>query len=186
MVKLYVKIQFVLFVMPHIHIFMIITVVKDNFSVRYVLKLLLQVKELLHHLFLFVPIVDTLSPKRDRKHFRVHTCVNKKCSYYLANLRALPKDLNPKLRYKYKLHYVYREFMVDFFSMDLNQLPSWVTSFKFRKNNAHIMGLCLTYHVMVASYSKTAAVLIKPFVDSYDYKLSNNLAADETILRLKV
>ncbi len=150
-----------------------------------------------------------LSPKRDRKHFRVHTCVNKKCSYYLSNLRALPKDLSPNLRYKYKLHYVYREFMVDFFSMNLNQLPSWVTSFKFRKNNAHIMGLCLTYHVnlglslrktsqamkdihninvshtMIASYARTAAVLIKPFVDSYDYKVSNNLAADETYVKIK-
>ena len=68
------------------------------------------------------------------------------------------------------------------------------------------MGLCLTYHVnlglslrktaqamrdvhninishtMVASYARTAAVLIKPFVDTFDYKPSNNLAADETYI----
>ena len=116
---------------------------------------------------------------------------------------------DPKDKYKYKLHYIYREFTLDFFSMDLNQLPSWVTSFKFRKNNAHIMGLCLTYHVnlglslrktaeamqeihnigishtMVASYARTAAVLIKPFVDSYDYDPSNDLSADETYIKIK-
>lgn len=151
----------------------------------------------------------TLSPTKNRKHFIVHKCINKKCSYYKGNLKLLPKDLDPKDKYKYKLHYIYREFTLDFFSMDLNQLPSWVTGFKFRKNNAHIMGLCLTYHVnlglslrktaeamqeihnisishtMVASYARTAAVLIKPFVDSYDYDPSNDLSADETYIKIK-
>ena len=152
---------------------------------------------------------NVLAPKKDRKHFIVHKCVNKKCSYYKNNLKLLPKDLDPSEKYKYKLHYIYREFTLDFFSMDLNQLPSWVTSFKFKKNNAHIMGLCLTYHVnlglslrktaeamreihninishtMVASYARTAAVLIKPFVDSFDYNPSNNLSADETYIKIK-
>jgi len=150
-----------------------------------------------------------LDPKKDRKHFIVHKCVNKACSYYKSNLNKLPKNLDPKEKYKYKLHYIYREFTIDYFSMDLNQLPSWVTSFKFRKNNAHIMGLCLTYHVnlglslrktaeamfeihnidishtMVASYARTAAVLIKPFVDTYDYKPSEHLCADETYIKIK-
>lgn len=150
-----------------------------------------------------------LTPKKDRKHFIVHKCVNMKCSYYKSNLKLLPSDLDPSDKYKYKLHYIYREFTLDFFSMDLSQLPSWVTSFKFRKNNAHIMGLCLTYHVnlglslrktaeamreihninishtMVASYARTAAVLIKPFVDTFEYNPSNNLSADETYIKIK-
>lgn len=150
-----------------------------------------------------------LSPKKDRKHFIVHKCINKNCSYYKHNQKLLPKDLPDNERYKYKLHYIYREFTVDFFSMDLSQLPKWATSFKYKKNNAHIMGLCLTYHVnlglslrktaeamkdihnisishtMVAHYAKTAAVIIKPFVDSFDYKPSNELAADETYIKVK-
>lgn len=150
-----------------------------------------------------------LSPKKNRKHFIIHKCINKNCSYYKRNLKALPKDLTKEEKYKYKLHYIYREFTVDFFSMDLSQLPKWATSFKYKKNNAHIMGLCLTYHVnlglslrktaeamqeihnisvshtMVAHYAKTAAVLIKPFVDSYDYKPSNDLSADETYIKVK-
>ena len=150
-----------------------------------------------------------LTPKKDRKNFIIHKCIYKQCSYYKANLKRLPKDLDPKDKYQYKLHYIYREFTLDFFSMDLNQLPSWATSFKFRKNNAHIVGLSLTYHInlglslrktaeamreihninishtMVASYARTAAVLIKPFVDTFDYEPSNNLAADETYIKIK-
>jgi transposase-like protein/ssDNA-binding Zn-finger/Zn-ribbon topoisomerase 1 len=151
----------------------------------------------------------TLIPKKDRKHFRIHKCINKKCSYYLANLKKLPKDLSSKDKFKYKLHYIYREFTIDFFKMDLNSLPEWATGFKFNKKSAHIMGLCLTYHVnlglslrkasqalkeihninishtMIANYARTAAVIIKPFVDSFDYRPSNTLIADETYIKVK-
>ncbi|MBM7615620.1 DDE-type integrase/transposase/recombinase [Alkaliphilus hydrothermalis] len=151
----------------------------------------------------------TLVPKKDRKHFRVHKCTNKKCSYYLSNLRKLPKDLAPEDKHKYKLHYIYREFSIDFFKMDLHALPRWATNFKFRRQNAHVMGLCLTYHVnlglslrktaqalkevhninishtMVANYARTASVVIKPFIDTYDYQHSNSLAADETYIKVR-
>jgi transposase-like protein/DNA-directed RNA polymerase subunit RPC12/RpoP len=150
-----------------------------------------------------------LVPKKNRKHFRVHKCVNKKCSYYLSNLKKLPKDLSSKDKHKYKLHYIYREFIIDFFKMDLHALPKWATNFKYKRNSAHIMGLCLTYHVnlglstrktaqamkdihnisishtMVANYAKTVAIIIKPFVDTYDYKPSNELTADETYIKVK-
>ncbi len=151
----------------------------------------------------------TLSPKKNRKHFRIHKCINKKCSYYLSNLKKLPKNLPYKDKYKYKLHYIYREFTIDFFKMDLHALPNWATNFRYKKHNAYIMGLCLTYHVnlslslrktsealreihninishtMVSSYAKTAAVVIKPFVDTFDYQPSNNLTADETYIKVK-
>jgi transposase-like protein len=71
------------------------------------------------------------------------------------------------------------------------------------------MELCLTYHVnlglslrkasqalkeihnidishtMIANYARTAASVIKPFVDTFDYKPSNNLVADETYIKVK-
>ena len=71
------------------------------------------------------------------------------------------------------------------------------------------MGLCLTYmvncglstrktrdvmrevhgvkisHTQIASYATTAAYCVKPFVDSYDYKPTNYLAADETYTKVK-
>ena len=37
---------------------------------------------------------------------------------------------------------------------------------------------------MVNNYAKTAAVIIRPFVDSYDYKPSNELVADETYIKI--
>lgn len=151
----------------------------------------------------------TLEPKKERKHFRVHKCTNLKCSYYLKNLKKLPDGINPSEKYNFKLHYIYREFTVDFFKMDLHAISKRAVNFNFKKFNSHIMGLCLTYHVnlnlstrqtanalsdvhgikishtMVANYAQTAAAVIKPFVDTYDYKPSSILSADETYIRVK-
>ena len=88
-----------------------------------------------------------LQPKRTRKHFTVHTCNYRRCSFYLNNLKKLPKDLPADKRSDYKLHYVYREFHINFFAMDLVTLPDNASSLKFTQKSAHIMGLCLTYHV---------------------------------------
>ena len=151
----------------------------------------------------------TLDPRKDRKHFRIHKCINPKCSFYLSNLAKLPKDLKVTDKYEYKLHYLYREFSLNFFKMDLHELPKNIINFKYKKFNAHIMGLCLTYHVnlklstrqtshamqevhnikishtMVANYAMTAAAVIKPFTDTFDYKPSNILSADETYIKVK-
>ncbi len=152
----------------------------------------------------------SLVPKKHRKFFIIHKCVNNKCSYYLQNLKAVDKEtLDNKKKYKHKLHYLYREFSIDFFAMDMDSLPKNASSFKFRKNNAHILSLCLTFHVnlglplrktaqaledlygikishtMVANYCKTAAVVIKPFVDHYHYKKSTTFIADETYIKVK-
>jgi transposase-like protein len=161
-------------------------------------------------LTLACPYCDrVLQPKRDRKHFTVHTCRYLKCRYYLDNLKKLPDGLPISERYKYKLHYVYREFNIDFFKVDLDSVPDRAFSFTFRTKSAHIMGLCLAYHVnlglslrktalalreihnvqishaMVANYAKTAAAVIKPLVDNYDYKTSDVFVADEKYIKVK-
>jgi len=152
---------------------------------------------------------NTLDQKKDRKHFRIHKCVNPKCSYYLNNLKKLPQNTKPSDKYKYKLHYIYREFTLNFFKMDLYSLPDRAINFSFKKFNPHIMGLCLTYHVnlklstrqtahalaevhgikishtMVSNYALTSAAVIKPFVDTFNYKPSNILSADETYIKVK-
>jgi transposase-like protein/DNA-directed RNA polymerase subunit RPC12/RpoP len=150
-----------------------------------------------------------LQPKKERKHFTVHKCINKNCSYYLANFKKLPKGLPDEERHKYKLHYIYREFQFDFFAMDMDSLPDNASSLKFSKNSAHIMGLCLTYHVnlalslrktaqalkdvhnisishtMIANYAHTAAAVIKPFVDHFPYPRSNTFIGDETYIKVR-
>ncbi len=152
-----------------------------------------------------------LVPKKNRKHFVLHKCVNPKCPYYLHNLKKVDKaDLGDEHgKNKYKLHYIYREFVVDFFEMDVTSLPDNASSLKFAKNNAHILGLCLTYHVnlglslrktaqalkdihgisishqQVANYCKTAALCIKPLVDTYPYETGNTFTADETYIKVR-
>ena len=146
---------------------------------------------------------------KDRKHFVIHKCVNLKCSYYLSNLAKVDKEdlCRENGRSKYKLHYIYREFIIDFFKMDLNSLPANASSLKFSKFDSHVMSLCLTLHVnlqlslrktkqalkdlygisishqQIANYCKTAAICVKPFVDNYDYSVGNELVADETYIK---
>lgn len=155
--------------------------------------------------------MNTLVPKKDRKHFIVHKCVNPKCPYYVKNLRKVDKkDLKEDYgKNKYKLHYIYREFTLDFFRMDLNSLPKNASSLKFSKFDSNVMGLCLTMHVnlglslrktsralkdlynisishqQVANFCKTASICIKPFVDNYDYDAGNVFTADETYIKIR-
>ena len=153
----------------------------------------------------------TLSHIKDRKFFVIHKCTNPKCPYYLHNLKKIDKEhLEEDYgKSKYKLHYIYREFTVDFFRMDLRSLPKNASSLKFNKHNAHVMSLCLTLHVnlqlslrktaqamkdlyninishqQVANYARTAALVIKPFIDNYDYKPSATFTADETYIKVR-
>ena len=153
----------------------------------------------------------SLVHKKDRKHFIVHKCVNPKCPYYLHNLKKVDKEHLEKDygKNEYKLHYIYREFTVDFFKMDLNFLPKNASSLKFSKFDSQIMSICLTLHVnlglslrksaqalkdlynisishqQIANYCKTAAICIKPFVDNYDYRPGNTLTADETYIKIR-
>lgn len=89
----------------------------------------------------------TLSETKDRTHFRIHKCINSKCLYYLDSLKRLPNDIKQDEKYKYKFHYIYRKFTMNFFKMNLYHLPKNAINFNFKKFNPHIMGLCLTYHV---------------------------------------
>jgi len=151
----------------------------------------------------------TLERIKSKKDYHIHKCRNLKCSFYKNNKKKVPKDADHEEISNFKLHYIYREPSKRLFDMDLSALPKWATNFKYRKNNAYIMGLCLTYHVnlglslrktsqalkdihdihvshtMVANYAKTAAVIVKPFIDHYDYKPSRLLAADETYIKVR-
>lgn len=149
--------------------------------------------------------------KKERKQFAVHKCVNTHCPYYLHNLQKVDKeDLAQDYgKNKYKLHYIYREFTVDFFRMGLNSLPKGASSLQFTKYSAHVMSLCLTLrvnlglplrktsqalkdlsgirisHQQVANYCKTAAICVKPFADHCDYKAGGVFTADETYIKAR-
>lgn len=152
-----------------------------------------------------------LVPIKSRKHFIIHKCVNPKCSYYLYNLKKIEKNHLDEEHGKSrnKLHYIYREFTIDFFKMDLSSLPKNASSLRFTKFDSHVMPLCLTYrvnlglslrktsqalkdihnisisHQSVANYCKTAALCVKPLVDHFDYKTGNVFTADETYIKIR-
>ena len=150
-----------------------------------------------------------LEPIKNRKHFIIHKCKNPKCPFYLHNLKKVKKEHLNKEKGKYKLHYIYREFTIDFFRMDLNSLPKNASSLKFSKFDKNVMGLCLAYkinlglslrktaealkeihgihisHQQVANYCKTAALCIKPFTDNYDYNVGRAFTADETYIKIR-
>ena len=152
-----------------------------------------------------------LAAKKERRHFILHKCVNPKCPYYLHNLKKVDrKDFKEAYgKNKYKLHYIFRQFTVDFFRMDLDTLPKGASSLKFSRHNAHVMSLCLTLHVnlglslrktaqalkdlynirishqQIANYCKTAAICVKPFVDQYPYEKGDVFTADETYIKIR-
>jgi transposase-like protein len=127
---------------------------------------------------------------------------------YLQNLSKLPKNLKPEDKHKYKLHYIYVNSL--WISLRWTYINfRKVYEFQLQKVQCPYHGLCLTYHVnlklstrqtahalaevhginishtMVANYAMTAAAIIKPFTDTYDYKPSNILSADETYIKVK-
>lgn len=150
----------------------------------------------------------SLVPVKDRKFFTIWKCVNPKCSYYQDRLKKVDPD-SPNGKCDYKLHYLYREFNIDFFRMPLDSIPKNASSLRFRKYDAHIMGLCLSLHVnlqlslrktsqaleelygftvsrqQIANYCKTAALCVKPFVDHYDYHPGHVFVADETYIKVR-
>ena len=99
--------------------------------------------------------------KKDRKHFVVHKCVNPECPYYLHNLKKVDKNDLESNKYKYKLHYIYREFQIDFFRMDLNSLPKNASSLRFKKHDSYVMSLCLTYKVNLGLLLRKTAQALK-------------------------
>lgn len=164
------------------------------------------------HNILRCPHCDhSLARKKNRKHFIIHKCVNPRCPYYLHNLKKVDReDFEQDYgKNKYKLHYIYREFQVDFFRMDMDSLPPHASSLRFSKFDQNVMSLCLTYrvnlglslrktthalreihnirisHQQVANYCKTAAICVKPFTDSYDYHTGSTFTADETYIKIR-
>lgn len=150
----------------------------------------------------------SLVPVKSRKFFTIWKCTNSKCSYYQDNLKKVIPD-SPNGKSDYKLHYLYREFSVDFFKMKLTNVSGKIATMKFRKYDANMMGLCLTMHInlqlsfrktsqalldlygahishqQVANYCKLAAMCVKPFVDTYDYHPGQTFVADETYIKVR-
>lgn len=79
-------------------------VIKASFNARFVVLLLKKNNNATKPLVFKCPYCGhTLIVQKERKNFRIHKCKNPKCTYYLRNLKKIPKDFDESDKHKYKL-----------------------------------------------------------------------------------
>jgi len=154
---------------------------------------------------------DKLRLYKQRSTFDVYRCYGKDCSFKKKNLDAMDagqKALFKKRPHLFKLRYIYRKFRWDFtpLSKENDYLP--VVDLVNIKSAPHILGLILTYHVnyglslrktaalmydvhgvkvshqTIANYRDAVAPRVKPFIDGFDYELSDSYCGDETYIKI--
>lgn len=162
-------------------------------------------------LFLCPHCGKALELKKERKDFNVHKCVNPKCPYYLDNLNSMSEE--DKQRYKssphdFKLHYIYREFDIDFVPLVKKPYERPLVDLSRLYVSPHTLGLILTYYVnfgkssretaalmrevhgiaishqTVINYAEAVAKNVKPYVDNYKHELSGSICGDETYIKI--
>lgn len=163
---------------------------------------------------LFCPHCSSkLTLHHDRSNYLVYYCPNKKCSFYLQNKRKLSTEEKKSILTssgQYKLRYDFREFKFTFEDIKQNDLNF---DTKVSLNNIHfsetVLGLVLTYrinyglatrktalimkevhnvkisHQTIANYCEMVASYTLNILDKYKYKLSNEIAADETYIKIR-
>ena len=148
---------------------------------------------------------------KKRKDFNVFKCKNPKCSFYLSNLKRLSSE--ERNRYiadpqAFKLHYIHREFTIKLKPLSKESPVMPDVDLSKIHSSPYTLGLILSYYVnygmssrMVASimrdihgvnishqtvinYGNAAAMLLKPFVDNYDYPLTSSICGDETYVKV--
>jgi transposase-like protein len=150
---------------------------------------------------------------KKRKTFDVYRCSNMECPYRkqkLAAMVAVQKALYKKSPHLFKLRYIYRKFRWDFTPLSKDSIDSpLIVDLPNIKASPHILGLILTYHVnyglslrktaalmydvhsvmvshqTIANYCHAVAPRVKPFVDGFDYNLSDSFCGDETYIKVK-
>lgn len=105
--------------------------------------------------------------------------------------------------------YIYREFVTDFKPLQKTVHMPNVKDLSRIHASSHTMGLILTYNVnfgpstrmtaslvkeahglkishgTVSNYANAAAILVKPFVDTFNYEPTSSICGDETYIKVK-
>ncbi len=149
----------------------------------------------------------------DRKNYDVLVCPNDNCSFYLKNKKLVEVKEADHLNVStggYKVRYTFRLFNFNLEEVkDKSQfnIQSLVELNKIR-HSKYTLGLILTYyinyglssrktalimqevhdikisHQTVVNYAEAVASLTEQLNENYKYELSNNLAADETYIKV--
>ncbi len=153
-----------------------------------------------------------LEHKKSRKQFNIHKCINDRCQFYQDNLAALSREeyeLYQHEPFRFKLRYIYREFITDFKPLQKAVHMPEVKDLSRIHASSHTLGLILTYNVnfglstrmtaalmrevhaleishgTVSNYANAAAILVKPFIDTFDYKPTSSICGDETYVKVR-
>ena len=148
---------------------------------------------------------------KKRKTFDVYRCYNTECTYRKKKASAMSaeqKALFKKSPFDFKLRYSYRKFHFKYTPLSKKNEYVPLVDLPRITASSHVLGLILTYHINYAiSLRKTAALMydvhgvkvshqsianycnavaprIKPFIDHYDYKLSESHCGDETYIKI--
>ena len=148
---------------------------------------------------------------KSRKSFDVYRCYNSDCSYRKkkeAAMSAKQKALFKKSPYDFKLRYSFRKFHFNF--TPLSKQNEYVPLVDLPRITAspHVLGLILTYHInyaiplrktaalmydvhgvkvshqTIANYCNAVAPRVKPFIDHFEYELSDSFCGDETYIKI--
>lgn len=148
---------------------------------------------------------------KHRKDFYVYKCKNDECSYYKSKLSSMSKEewedfkKNP---HKYKVRYIFREFTFDFVPLSKESPVTSKVSLPNIMTSSYALGLVLTYYVnyglssrktaallydvhgikishqTILNYVNSVSVIVKPFIDNYEYELSDSFCGDETYIKV--
>lgn len=118
------------------------------------------------------------------------------------------KKLFAKEPYRFKHHYIYRKFRFDFVPLSKENPVLPKVDLSSIKVSHHVLGLSLTHHInygipsrktaalmydvhrvkishqSILNYTKAIAPIVKPFVDDFQYDLSNSFCGDETYIKV--
>lgn len=149
---------------------------------------------------------------KKRKDFDVYRCPHLDCSYRKRKLSTMSPDQKvsyKKSPYLFKLRYIYRKFHFDFTPLsktENQELPN--VDLSNISASPHVLGLILTYHInyglplrktaalmfdvhnikishqTIANYCNAVAPIVKPFVDHFDYRPTDQICGDETYIKI--
>ncbi|APM41134.1 transposase [Clostridium kluyveri] len=153
----------------------------------------------------------TLEKIKTRKDFYVHKCKNDECDFYKTNLASMTKKEREDFKnnpHNYKVRYITREFTFDYKPFSSKSPVKSKISLPKIMVSSHTLGLIMSYYVnyhmssrqtasimrdihgikishqTVLNYADAVSHVVKPFVDNYNYELSNSFCGDETYIKV--
>jgi len=148
---------------------------------------------------------------KKRKSFDVYRCYFRHCPYRskkTSNMTVEQKALFKNSPHFFKTRYSYRKFHFNFKPLSKQNEFVPIVDLPNITASPHVLGLILTYHInyaiplrktaalmydvhgvkvshqTIANYCNAVAPRIKPFIDHFEYELSESFCGDETYIKI--